>query len=57
MGQIIHCWGAARDPNIHNLFQIADVVAGVIRRINADLVLPLNFFKITILLMKPATQL
>ena len=30
-GQVIHCGGAARDPNIHNLFQIADVDSGVIR--------------------------
>ena len=40
MRQVIHCWGAARDPNIHKLFQMADVVAGVTRRVNADLVLP-----------------
>ena len=31
MGQVIHCGGAARDPSIHNLFQIADVDSGVIR--------------------------
>jgi len=30
-GQVIHCGGAARDPSIHNLFQIADVDSGVIR--------------------------
>jgi len=30
--------GAARDPSIHNLFQIADVDSGVIRWVNADLV-------------------
>jgi hypothetical protein len=29
--------GAARDPSIHNLIQIADVDTGVIRWINADL--------------------
>ena len=38
MGQVIHCGGAARDPKIHNLFQIADVDSGVIRCVNADLV-------------------
>ena len=38
MGQVIHCGGAARDPKIHNLFQIADVDSGVIRWVNADLV-------------------
>ena len=31
MGQVIHCGGAARDPSIHNLVQIADVDSGVIR--------------------------
>jgi len=31
MGQVIHCGGGARDPSIHNLFQIADVDSGVIR--------------------------
>ena len=38
MGQVIHCGGAARDPSVHNLFQIADVDSGVIRWVNADLV-------------------
>ena len=38
MGEVIHCGGAARDPKIHNLFQIADVDSGVIRWVNADLV-------------------
>ena len=38
MGQVIHCGGAARDPSIHNLFQIADVDSGAIRWVNADLV-------------------
>ena len=38
MGQVIHCGGAARDPSMHNLFQIADVDSGVIRWGNADLV-------------------
>ena len=38
MGQVIHCGGAARDPSIHNLFQIADVDSGVIRWVSADLV-------------------
>ena len=38
MDQVIHCGGAARDPKIHNLFQIADVDSGVIRWVNADLV-------------------
>ena len=37
MGQVIHCGGAARDPSIHNLFQIADVDSGVISWVNADL--------------------
>ena len=36
MGEVIHCGGAARDPKIHNLFQIADVDSGVIRWVNAD---------------------
>ena len=27
MGCVIHCGGAARDPRIHNLLQIADVAA------------------------------
>ena len=38
MGEVIHCGGAARDPKIHNLFQIADIDSGVIRWVNADLV-------------------
>ncbi|WP_255359911.1 DUF3104 domain-containing protein [Synechococcus sp. MIT S9508] len=38
MGQVIHCGGAAQDPKIHNLSQIADVDSGVIRWVNADLV-------------------
>ena len=38
MGQVIHCGGAAPDPSMHNLFQIADVDSGVIRWVNADLV-------------------
>ena len=38
MGQLIHCGGAARDPSMHNLFQIADVDSGVIRLVNVDLV-------------------
>ena len=38
MGEVIHCGGAARDPSMHNLFQIADVDSGVIRWVNADLV-------------------
>ena len=38
MWQVIHCGGAARDPSIHNLFQVADVDSGVIRWVNADLV-------------------
>ncbi len=37
MGKVIHCGGAARDPKIHNLFQIADVDSGVIHWVNADL--------------------
>ena len=39
MGHVIHCGGAARDPMIHNLFQIADVDSGVIRWVNVDLVM------------------
>ena len=35
MGQVIHCGGAARDPSIQNLFQIADVDSGLIRWVNA----------------------
>ncbi|WP_186537910.1 DUF3104 domain-containing protein [Synechococcus sp. BIOS-E4-1] len=38
MGQVIHCGGAARDPKIHNLFQIADVDSGEIKWVSADLV-------------------
>ena len=38
MGQVLNCGGAARDPSIYNLFQVADVDSGVIRWINADLV-------------------
>ena len=38
MGRVIHCGGGARNPKIHNLFQIADVDTGVIRWVNADLV-------------------
>ena len=38
MGELIHCGGAARDPSIHNLFQIADGDSGVISWVNADLV-------------------
>ena len=38
MGQVIHCGGAARDPSMHNLLQIADVDTGVVRWVNADLV-------------------
>ena len=38
MGCVIHCGGAARDPRIHNLLQIADVDSGEIRWVNADLV-------------------
>ena len=38
MGQVLHCGGAARDPSIQNLLQVADVDSGVIRWVNADLV-------------------
>ena len=38
MGRVIHFGGGARNPKIHNLFQIADVDTGVIRWVNADLV-------------------
>lgn len=38
MGQVIHCGGAARKPEHHNLFQIADVDTGEIHWVNADLV-------------------
>ncbi len=38
VGHVIQCGGAARDPSIHNLFQIADVDTGEIRWVNADLV-------------------
>ena len=30
--------GAARDPKVHNLFQIADMDSRVVRWVNADLV-------------------
>ena len=36
MGQEIHYGGAARDPKIHNLFQIAEVDSGEIRWENSD---------------------
>ncbi|WP_186489146.1 DUF3104 domain-containing protein [Synechococcus sp. BIOS-U3-1] len=36
MGQVIHCGGAAHDPKIHNLFQIAEVDSGEIRWENSD---------------------
>ena len=36
MGQVIHCNGAARDPKVHNLFQVADVDSEVIRLVNAN---------------------
>ena len=39
MGQLIYYDGAIRDPGIHNLFRIADVDSGVIRWVNADLVM------------------
>ena len=38
IGQVTHYNGAARDPKIHNLFQIADVDSGVMRWVNAELV-------------------
>ena len=38
MDQVIHYGGGARDPSMHNRFQIADVDSGVIRWVNADLV-------------------
>ena len=38
MGHVIHCGGAAREPSMHNHFQIADVDSGEIRWVNADLV-------------------
>ena len=38
MRYLIYCGGGARDPKIHNLFQIADVDSGGIRWVNADLV-------------------
>nr|WP_114992748.1 DUF3104 domain-containing protein [Synechococcus sp. UW179A] len=38
MGSVLHCGGGARDPSMHNLFQIADVDSGVICWVNADLV-------------------
>ena len=37
MEEVIHCGGAARDPSIHNLFQIADVDSGAICCVNTDL--------------------
>ncbi len=38
MGEVIHC-GAVLDPKTHNLCHIADVDSGVIRWVNADLVM------------------
>jgi len=35
MGQVIHSCGAARNPSIHNLSQVADVDSGVIRWVNS----------------------
>ena len=37
MGQVLHCCGAARNPDDCNLFQVADIDSGVIRWVNADL--------------------
>lgn len=39
MGQVVHCSGGARDPKAWTMFQIADVDSGVIRWVNADLIL------------------
>lgn len=39
MGQVVHCSGGARDPKTWTLFQIAHVDCGVIRWVNADLIL------------------
>ena len=39
MGQVVFCEGSARDSKAPSLFQIADVDSGVIRWVNADLVL------------------
>ena len=38
MGQVIHCGGAARNPDDCKIFQVADIDSGVIRWVNADLV-------------------
>ena len=38
ISQLIHCGSAARNPSIHNLFQIAELDSGVIRWVNSDLV-------------------
>lgn len=39
MGEIIFCDGGARDPDVINLCQVTDIDTGVIRWINADLIL------------------
>jgi len=36
---VIYSGGAALDPSIHNLLQIADVDSGVIRWVNVNLVI------------------
>lgn len=39
MGEVIYCDGGARDPLQFNQCQVADVDSGVIRWVNADLIL------------------
>ncbi len=38
IGQVIHCIGSARDPEINTLFQVIDIGSKEIKIINADLV-------------------
>ena len=39
MGEVIYCDGGARDPAVINQCQVADVDSGVIRWVNADLII------------------
>ena len=38
MADVIFVEGGARNPKVPTLFQVADVVSGVVRWVNADLV-------------------
>tara|TARA_Y100001968_G_C18868966_1_gene486292 strand:- start:121 stop:396 length:276 start_codon:yes stop_codon:yes gene_type:complete len=39
IGQIICCIGSARDSSVNSLFQICNIDTGIIKTINADLVI------------------